>query len=145
MESCWLPLALLTKGQLRHSITARIPTSFLRLVLWRRKNCGLERNGRLSLRTPFSVLTPRSMSSSIAFSMESRMNSKVEIRAALEEARANTLRLIADVNEEDFRRQIHPDFSPLGWHLGHIGVTEAYWILQQCKQEPSPSAFYDFF
>lgn len=68
-----------------------------------------------------------------------------EICSALEEARADTLRLIADVSDENFRCQIHPDFSPLGWHLGHIGVTEAYWILQQCKQEASLSAFYDFF
>ena len=68
-----------------------------------------------------------------------------EIRRALEEVRANTLRLIAEVNEEDLCRPIHPEFSPLGWHLGHIGVTEAYWILQQCKQEPPLSAFYDFF
>lgn len=73
------------------------------------------------------------------------MNSKDEIRRALEEARANTLRLVADVSEDDFCRQAHPDFSPLGWHLGHIGVTEAYWILQQCKREPSLSAFFDFF
>lgn len=73
------------------------------------------------------------------------MNSTDEIRSALESARANTLRLIADVSEDDFRCQAHPDFSPLGWHLGHIGVTEAYWILQQCKHEPSLSAFYDFF
>src|SRR5262249_14409642 len=73
------------------------------------------------------------------------VNSKDAVRIALEEARANTLCLIAAVSEEDFRRQAHPDFSPLGWHLGHIGVTEAYWILQQCKREPSLSSFYDFF
>lgn len=73
------------------------------------------------------------------------MNNEDDIRSALEDVRANTLRLIADVSEDDFRRQAHPDFSPLGWHLGHIGVTEAYWILQQCKQDPSLSAFYDSF
>lgn len=73
------------------------------------------------------------------------MNTAIVIRQAMEEARAHTLRLFANVDEADFRRQVHPDFSPVGWHLGHIGVTEAYWILQQCKGEASPSAFYDAF
>src|SRR5947208_3179986 len=57
----------------------------------------------------------------------------------------HTLRLFAAVDDADFRRQIHQDFSPVGWHLGHIGVTEGYWILQQCKGEPSLSAAYDRF
>lgn len=73
------------------------------------------------------------------------MNLKEEIRAALAETRAYTLRLFADVDEPDFRRQAHADFSPLGWHLGHIGVTEAFWILQQCQRQPTPSAGYDHF
>jgi ergothioneine biosynthesis protein EgtB len=68
-----------------------------------------------------------------------------ELCAALEEARAYTLSLFRDVNDGDFSRQAHPDFSPLGWHLGHIGVTESFWILQQCKQEPTLSAVYDRF
>jgi len=71
------------------------------------------------------------------------MSCVAEIRQAMAEARAHTLRLVAEVDDADFRRQIHPDFSPVGWHMGHIGVTESYWILQQCKGEPSPSAVYD--
>ena len=67
------------------------------------------------------------------------------IHTALLEAREQTLALFRDVDEEDFRRQIHPDFSPLGWHLGHIGVTESFWILQQCKNESTLSEFYDSF
>jgi ergothioneine biosynthesis protein EgtB len=67
------------------------------------------------------------------------------IRKTMEEVRAHTLRLLASINEADFFRQIHPDFSPIGWHLGHIGVTEAYWILQQCKGEASLSVSYDVF
>ncbi len=73
------------------------------------------------------------------------MNHVALIRAALLEAREYTLCLFREVDEENFRRQIHPDFSPLGWHLGHIGVTEAFWILQQCKKEPSLSESYDAF
>src|SRR5215510_9273414 len=73
------------------------------------------------------------------------MNNATEILAALEEARTYTLQLFADVDDVDFCRQVHPDFSPLGWHLGHIGVTESFWILQQCKQDPTLSAVYDHF
>lgn len=73
------------------------------------------------------------------------MSTAIAIRQALEETREYTLRLFANVAEHDFCRQVHPDFSPVGWHLGHIGVTESYWILQQCKGDPSPSSFYDFF
>ncbi|MGE0680687.1 MAG: SUMF1/EgtB/PvdO family nonheme iron enzyme [Candidatus Binatia bacterium] len=73
------------------------------------------------------------------------MNLANELRAALEEARAYTLSLFRDVDDGDFSCQAHPDFSPLGWHLGHIGVTESFWILQQCKQEPTLSAAYDRF
>src|ERR671922_2580636 len=71
------------------------------------------------------------------------MSCVAKIRQAMEEVRAHTRCLFSGVDDADFRRQIHPDFSPVGWHLGHIGVTESYWILQQCKGEPSPSAVYD--
>jgi ergothioneine biosynthesis protein EgtB len=73
------------------------------------------------------------------------MSGSAEIRQQLEEVRENTLRLFTQVNEVDFRRQIHGEFSPLGWHLGHIGVFEAYWVLQQCQGEPTPLAAYDHF
>ena len=48
------------------------------------------------------------------------MNRVSELRVAMEEARAYTLSLFEDVDDVDLRRQAHPDFSPLGWHLGHI-------------------------
>lgn len=73
------------------------------------------------------------------------MRTALAIRQGMEEARAKTLRLFANIDDADFCRQVHPDFSPVGWHLGHIGVTEGYWILQQCKGEASRSAFYDSF
>jgi iron(II)-dependent oxidoreductase len=73
------------------------------------------------------------------------MPDTITIRRAMEEARAYTLHLLTTLNDADFSRQVHPDFSPIGWHLGHIGVTEAFWILQQCKGEPSLSTFYDHF
>lgn len=73
------------------------------------------------------------------------MSPALAIRRAMEATRANTLRLFASIDDADFRHQAHPDFSPVGWHLGHIGVTEGYWILQQCQGEAPRSAFYDSF
>ncbi|AFY68542.1 hypothetical protein Pse7367_0225 [Thalassoporum mexicanum PCC 7367] len=31
-----------------------------------------------------------------------------------------------------FFQQSHPEFSPIGWHLGHIAYVESIWILQNC-------------
>ncbi len=73
------------------------------------------------------------------------MNAAAQVHSAMAEARAYTFQLLTDVDDVDFGRQVHPDFSPLGWHLGHIGVTESFWILQQCKQDPTLSAVYDRF
>jgi len=27
--------------------------------------------------------------------------------------------------------QAHPDFSPVGWHLGHIAYIESLWLLER--------------
>lgn len=59
------------------------------------------------------------------------------------EARAYTKSLLAAVEPADFCRQVHVEFSPVGWHLGHIGVTEGFWILQQCQHAVSLSPEYD--
>ena len=67
------------------------------------------------------------------------------LRQWFTEARQDTLNLFANMSDADFRCQAHPDFSPIGWHLGHIGVTEAYWILQQCEGEAPLSEDYDQF
>lgn len=64
-------------------------------------------------------------------------------RAALEAAfahcRAGTYALFADLGEDEFRRQPHPDFSPAGWHLGHIAYTEAVWLVCHCAGEAPPT------
>ena len=38
-----------------------------------------------------------------------------------------------------FFRQVHPEFSPIGWHFGHIAFTEAYWILDCLAGSPAIS------
>lgn len=67
------------------------------------------------------------------------------LRAWFLESRRQTLGLFAKVSDADFRRQAHPDFSPVGWHLGHIGVTEGYWILQRCEGQARLSEEYERF
>lgn len=43
--------------------------------------------------------------------------------------RQQTLAILADIDEEIFKIQAHPDFSPIGWHFGHIAYTESLWLL----------------
>nr|WP_293150161.1 MULTISPECIES: SUMF1/EgtB/PvdO family nonheme iron enzyme [unclassified Microcoleus] len=50
----------------------------------------------------------------------------------LQQCRRGTFQLFADIDYNTFCRQAHPDFSPVGWHLGHIAYTEDLWLLQKC-------------
>ncbi len=69
-----------------------------------------------------------------------------ELAAALVEARARTLALCALVDDEAFHRQFHPDFSPVGWHLGHCAVVQAYWLLERAGgQAPMSQQVQDTF
>jgi len=54
----------------------------------------------------------------------------------MQQCRSKTLSLIQLLDYEAFCTQAHPDFSPIGWHLGHIAYTEALWILQRCAGYP---------
>ncbi len=56
-----------------------------------------------------------------------------DLRQAFAILRQRTLGLFASIDPDQFRTQAHPDFSPMGWHLGHIGWTEGLWLL------PSPT------
>lgn len=53
--------------------------------------------------------------------------------------RAATLALFARVEPELFRVQLHPGYSPLGWHLGHIAYTEALWLLDGGASMTTPA------
>ncbi|OKH44726.1 hypothetical protein NIES2101_27640 [Calothrix sp. HK-06] len=48
-----------------------------------------------------------------------------------QECRTQTLELLDSLDEETFFCQAHPDFSPVGWHLGHIAYTESLWLLER--------------
>lgn len=58
------------------------------------------------------------------------IQSRREIAAALQQTRQYTLNLFTRVDESLFFQQAHSDFSPIGWHFGHIAFIEAYWILE---------------
>ncbi len=50
----------------------------------------------------------------------------------LQQCRSGTFKLFSGIDYDTFCRQAHPDFSPVGWHLGHIAYTEDLWLLQKC-------------
>ncbi|MCA1815250.1 MAG: SUMF1/EgtB/PvdO family nonheme iron enzyme [Acidobacteria bacterium] len=62
-----------------------------------------------------------------------------KIAAQLAGARAATLSLFDLVpREADLHESPGFGYRPLIWHLAHVGVFEAYWILQKVKHEPAP-------
>ena len=69
-------------------------------------------------------------------------SSREEILEALQQCRQKTLDLFIGIDSNTFFQQAHPDFSPVGWHLGHIAFTEAYWILECCAGFPPILAEY---
>lgn len=58
-------------------------------------------------------------------------------------ARKETLALFDIARESDLHESPGFGFRPVIWHLAHIGVFEAYWILQRLKGEPSPDERYE--
>lgn len=64
------------------------------------------------------------------------LDKKQQLHQALQDCRIGTLALFEGLDHKTFCQQAHPDFSPIGWHLGHIAYTEAYWILERCAGFP---------
>ncbi|MEM9817532.1 MAG: SUMF1/EgtB/PvdO family nonheme iron enzyme [Cyanobacteria bacterium P01_D01_bin.6] len=65
-----------------------------------------------------------------------------QLQADMRACRQSTLTLIQDLTEAEFRRQAHADFSPIGWHLGHIAFTESLWSLEHLQRSPCPYPHY---
>lgn len=59
-----------------------------------------------------------------------------QLKQWMENCRSGTLALFESIDDESFCCQAHPEFSPVGWHLGHIGYTEALWLLEKCAGKP---------
>ncbi len=66
-----------------------------------------------------------------------------EIAQLLTTARAATLELFDLAREEDLHESPGGGFRPVIWHLAHIGVFEAYWILQKLRGEGAPDERYE--
>ncbi len=63
--------------------------------------------------------------------------------ALMTEARARTLELFNLAREEDLHESPGFGFRPIIWHLAHIGVFEAYWLLQKLNHEAAPDERYE--
>ncbi|HAX78208.1 MAG TPA: ergothioneine biosynthesis protein EgtB [Cyanobacteria bacterium UBA11372] len=60
-----------------------------------------------------------------------------QIKQWMQQCRASTLALFEGIEYDTFCHQAHPDFSPIGWHLGHIAFTESLWLWERCAGMPS--------
>jgi iron(II)-dependent oxidoreductase len=65
------------------------------------------------------------------------------IALKLTDARADTLRLFDMAEERSLRESPGFGYRPLVWHLAHVGVFEAYWLLQKVQGAPAPDARYE--
>jgi iron(II)-dependent oxidoreductase len=66
-----------------------------------------------------------------------------DIAERMSAARRETLMLFDAAREEHLHESPGFGFRPIIWHLAHIGVFEAYWILQKLKGEPPPDARFE--
>jgi iron(II)-dependent oxidoreductase len=72
------------------------------------------------------------------------MNRQAEQLARMfDEARADTLRIFDLADESELHQSPGFGYRPLIWHLAHIGVFEAYWLLQRAQGLPAPDAAYE--
>ncbi|MEM6252651.1 MAG: SUMF1/EgtB/PvdO family nonheme iron enzyme [Cyanobacteria bacterium P01_D01_bin.156] len=65
-----------------------------------------------------------------------------KLQTILQSCRQGTLELVQEISSPVLKQQAHPDFSPVGWHLGHIAFTESLWILEHLAQQPCPYPHY---
>lgn len=71
-------------------------------------------------------------SSSIKFRPSDRTQQQHnQFREWFEQCRQGTLAIFEQVDEETFCDRVHPDFSPVGWHFGHIAYTESLWLRER--------------
>jgi iron(II)-dependent oxidoreductase len=56
--------------------------------------------------------------------------------SALRALQRTLIALVEPLTEPELRNQLHPDLSPLGWHLGHCVFVEAFWIYQRWLGQP---------
>jgi ergothioneine biosynthesis protein EgtB len=64
-----------------------------------------------------------------------------QLQQAMQQCRQRTLALFQEIDYDTLCRQAHPEFSPIGWHLGHIAYTEALWLLEHSAKKPRQFSF----
>jgi iron(II)-dependent oxidoreductase len=68
---------------------------------------------------------------------------KDQIAQEMSEVRSRTFELFDMAPERELRESPGFGFRPIIWHLAHIGVFEAYWLLQKLRGEPPPDERYE--
>lgn len=76
------------------------------------------------------------MINSVTNSVSNTTDIRQQLRRSLVQCRLKTLSLFEGMSHDTFCHQAHPDFSPVGWHLGHIAYTEALWLLEHSAKMP---------
>jgi iron(II)-dependent oxidoreductase len=66
-----------------------------------------------------------------------------QIARMMAETRAATLSLFDMAREGDLHQSPGFGYRPVIWHLAHIGVFEAYWLLQKVRGEAAPDERYE--
>jgi iron(II)-dependent oxidoreductase len=61
---------------------------------------------------------------------------KQQIREQLDAVRSATLQLLERTPAHYFTRRVHDFYSPIGWHFGHVGMTEEYWAVVRASGRP---------
>ena len=69
---------------------------------------------------------------------------KAALRSAMAKARSGTLCLLDIVPDDFFKTRVHDFYSPVGWHFGHIGMTEEFWVCQEALGRPCRDARLSF-
>ena len=64
------------------------------------------------------------------------MDSRVEIRSALERARSATEALLEPVSDSELTAQVSPLHSPLVWDFAHVAHFEELWLLRNLHGKP---------
>jgi ergothioneine biosynthesis protein EgtB len=94
--------------------------------------------------SPAFYLLPSDRVATIAGCMDGNALREAEqLIAAWDRTRRLTLELVRLASDEELRTAFHPDFSPIGWHLGHIATFEAFWVLERTHGESPLSSEYD--
>lgn len=75
--------------------------------------------------------------------MSAPFAAQLPLRELLQACRRHTLTLVSGITSDTFYQQSHSDFSPVGWHLGHIAYTELLWIVEHLDSCPRIQSQYE--